>query len=253
VAAPRLLQTRPADGSGAVSLAPSLAGSSNFTDMGGLVLPGMNVELVLWGAAWADGSSQPPADVAAVLGAVLSGPYMSALDQYRGVGNATLAGTIMVADSEPPNPFTNDAVTGLLKQLFERNRLPEPDSAAQLLYCVVMPPGVRASDPNVIGEHSLFYFTDIELPFDFDIAQKVYYAWVLNDGTLEGMSTIFSHEIVETATDPEGNAILGDAGSCYGGGWCEIGDVCQGNTGVSNGVTVQAYWSQRDGACVIPT
>ena len=253
MAGPRLLQTRPADGSGAVSAAPFAGAASGFTDMGGMVLEAMNVQLVLWGAAWADGSTQSPDDVAAVFGAVLSGPYMSALGQYRGIGNATLVGSTVVADSEPPNQFTNDAVTHLLQQLFEEGRIPEPDSLGQLLYCVVMPPGIGASDPNIIGEHSLFYFADIDLPFDFDVAKKVYYAWVLNDGTLDGMSTIFSHEIVEAATDPEGNAILGDAGSCYGGGWCEIGDVCQGNTGMSNGVTVQAYWSQRDNACVIPT
>jgi len=255
MAAPRLLQTRPAEGSGAVSLSPpaTATASSNFTDFGGPVLPAMSVQLVFWGSAWSDASSQSPDDVAAVFGAVLSGPYMSSLAQYRGIGNGDLAGATLVAESEPPNPFSNDAVTALLKLLFEQNRLPEPDSGPQLLYCVVMPPGVSATDPNVIGEHSLFHFCNVELPFDFDIAKKVYYAWVLNDGTLEGMSTIFSHEAVEAATDPEGNAIMGDAGSCYGGGWCEIGDVCQGDIGMSNGVTVQAYWSQRDGACVIPT
>jgi hypothetical protein len=253
MAAQRLLQTRLAEGSGAVSAAPSAAGASNFTDMGGIVLPAVNVHLVFWGAAWTDGSYPSPDDVAAVFGAVLSGPYMGALEQYRGVGNGTLASATVVADSDPPNQFSNDAVTGLLKQLFEQDRLPEPDSGSQLLYCVVMVPGITASDPNVIGEHSLFYYCNVELPFDFDIAQKVYYAWVLNDGTLDGMSTIFAHEVVEVVTDPEGKAILGDAGSCYGGGWCEIGDVCQGNIGQSNGVTVQAYWSQRDGACVIPT
>lgn len=253
MATPRTLQTRLADGSGLVSAAPSAAGTSSFIDMGGTVLPAVNVQLIFWGSAWPGGSSPTPVDVAAAFGAVLSGPYTGALGQYRGVGGGTLAGTTVVADSDPPDQFSNDAVAGLLKQLFEQNRIPEPDSASQPLYCVVMVAGIRASDPNVIGEHSFFYYCDVDLPFDFDIAQKVYYAWVLNDGTLDGMSTVFSHELVEAVTDPEGNAIMGDAGSCYGGGWCEIGDVCQGNVGQSNGVTVQAYWSQRDGVCVIPT
>ena len=253
MAAPRALQTRAADGSGVVSLAPSPAGASNFTDFGGTVLPAVSVHLVFWGSAWPGNADPPPVDVVDAFGSIVSGPYMGALEQYRGIGNGTIASSTVVVDSDPPNPFSNDAVTGLLKSLFEQNRIPEPDAAGQQLYCVMMPPGTRASDPNVLGEHSLFYFTDIGLPFDLDIAEKAYYAFVLNDGTLEGMSTIFSHELVEAVTDPEGNAILGDAGTCYGGGWCEIGDVCQGNTGVSNGVTVQAYWSQRDGACVIPT
>jgi hypothetical protein len=248
-----ILQTRQAGGSGTVSAATSAPGTSHFSDRGGTVLPAVNVQLVYWGGAWAAGGSPTPDEVTAAFGAVMSGPYMSALAQYRGIGNATLAGTTVVADSEPPNGFSNDSVTALLKQLFEQKRLPEPDSASQLLYCVVPVAGTSAKDPNVLGEHSYFHFWEVELPFDLDIAQKTYYAWLLNDGTVDGMSTIFSHELVESVSDPEGNAILGDSPSCYGGGWCEIGDVCQGNTGMSNGVTVQAYWSQTDSACVIPT
>ena len=34
--------------------------------------------------------------------------------------------------------------------------------------------------------------------------------------------------------------------------WCEIGDICEGNTDVVNGVVVQAYWSESDNACVVP-
>jgi hypothetical protein len=251
--AQKQLQTKLADSSGGVAATAPAASTPNFTDRGGVVLPAVSVQLIYWGTAWPGRADPPPIDVTAAFGAILSGPYMGALDQYRGIGGGTLAGTTVVADSDPPNQFANGAVTGLLTGLFEQGRLPEPDSGSQLLYCVVMAPGIAASDPNVIGEHSFFYYWDVDLPFDLDIAKKVYYAWVLNDGTLDGMSTIFSHELVEAVTDAEGNAILGDTASCYGGGWCEIGDVCQGNTGQSNGVTVQAYWSQRDGACVIPS
>jgi hypothetical protein len=247
------LQAKLADGSGPVTSDSPAAGTSNFTDHGGAVLPAVGVQLVLWGAAWPGASNPSPDDVSAAVGAILSGSYMGALDQYRGIGSGTVAGpTVVVADSDPPDQFTNAAVMNLIRVLLEQHRVPEPDTG-QLLYCVVMPPGIAASDPNVIGEHSLFYYTDIDiLNFDIDIAQKAYFAWVLNDGTLDGITTILSHELVEAVTDPEGNAILGDAATCYGGGWCEIGDVCQGDTGQSNGVTVQKYWSQRDGACVIP-
>ena len=65
------------------------------------------------------------------------------------------------------------------------------------------------------------------------------------------MTWVFSHELVESVTDPEGSAITGTG--CNQGGWCEIGDVCTANTAVINGVTVQRYWSQVDGQCVVPT
>jgi hypothetical protein len=32
----------------------------------------------------------------------------------------------------------------------------------------------------------------------------------------------------------------------------EIGDICQNSTATLSGVTVQAYWSQQDNACLIP-
>ncbi|MGC2596620.1 MAG: hypothetical protein WA395_00640 [Nitrososphaeraceae archaeon] len=37
---------------------------------------------------------------------------------------------------------------------------------------------------------------------------------VTNDNTLEGITRIFSHELVEAVTDPEGNDIVGTAGTC---------------------------------------
>src|SRR6266487_3707025 len=63
--------------------------------------------------------------------------------------------------------------------------------------------------------------------------------------------SIFSHELAEACTDPEGSAILGTTGTCSRDGWCEIGDVCEGVNTIINGVTVQKYWSQRDRACIV--
>jgi hypothetical protein len=51
-----------------------------------------------------------------------------------------------------------------------------------------------------------------------------------------------SHELVETITDPEGNAW----------GPIEIGDVCIPLNDWLDGVYVQSYWSNVDGACVMP-
>ena len=79
----------------------------------------------------------------------------------------------------------------------------------------------------------------------------MHFAWVTNNGTLSEISIIASHEICESATDPEGTSVLGDAGTCSGGGWCEIGDVCQGTDGTVNGASVQSLWSQQAKACVV--
>jgi hypothetical protein len=65
---------------------------------------------------------------------------------------------------------------------------------------------------------------------------------------------IFSHELVESCTDPEGDGILGNPGTCSfdDDSWCEIGDVCEGIFETVNGVSVQAYWSEEARKCVIP-
>ncbi|MGZ3630400.1 MAG: hypothetical protein ACXWPS_04365 [Ktedonobacteraceae bacterium] len=64
------------------------------------------------------------------------------------------------------------------------------------------------------------------------------------------MTTIFSRELVESCTDPDGSGI--QVTPLDPKSWHEIGDVCQGNSDMLNGVRVQAYWSQTDGNCVIP-
>ena len=115
-----------------------------------------------------------------------------------------------------------------------------------------MPYGVACQDSSVIGEHSYFWSWRFDQPFDPDVG-KAYYAWVTNNRTLDGVTTILSHELVEAASDPEGTGILGGPGVCSAAGWCEIGDVCQGVTGSVAGVAVQAYWSQDAGLCLIPS
>ena len=225
--------------------------ATTFVDNGGPVLQNIHVHLIFWGSAWAGSTTPSAAAVTNAVSSILSGPYMSGLSQYRGIGNGVLKGTTLATGSNPPNPFSNNDVTTLISDCIEAGALPEPDDDGLLFYCVIMPPGVNTNQAGVIGEHSYFWYTDYDFPFDFD-NDKAHYAWVMNNGTLDFVTTVFSHELVETATDPEGSAILGAAGTCSGTGWCEIGDVCS-STGVVDGVTVQSYWSQRDGACIVPT
>jgi hypothetical protein len=101
----------------------------------------------------------------------------------------------------------------------------------------------------VIGEHSYFWYWDVDLPLGFDVA-RAHYAWVTSDGTLDTVTTILSHELVEVVTDPEGSGVTGS--SCSAAGWCEIGDVCESSTGSVGEVIVQSYWSELASACVIP-
>jgi hypothetical protein len=107
-----------------------------------------------------------------------------------------------------------------------------------------MPKGVSSASTGFLGEH---FSSSIS-----GYSNQAHIAWVTNNGTLSSVTTIFSHELVESVTDPEGTAVTGVPGTCSQSGWCEIGDICN-TTGTVNGVVVQSYWSDEDQACVIPT
>ena len=226
---------------------PSGGAGPHFTDHGGPVIANAHLLLIFWGTAWTTVTPSIGNVTDAVVN-ILTGPYMNSLSQYRNISHGTLFGTTVVttaidgSPANPPNPFSDGDISGLISGLCNAGRLPSPATDSQLFYCVILPPGVN-SGGGFIGEHTYFSLAGVNCHF----------AWVMNNGTLDYVTTVFSHELVETVTDPEGSAILGDPGTCNQGGWCEIGDVCEGNTSVVNGVVVQRYWSQQDNSCVVPT
>jgi hypothetical protein len=225
---------------------PSGGAGINFTDHGGPVIPNAHLQFIFWGAAWTTGTPSIGQVTDAVVN-IITGPYMDLLSQYRNIGHATLFGTTLVSSAvggspaNPPSPFNDGDISGLISNLCQAGRLPSPATDSELFYCVILPPGVN-SGGGFIGEHTYFSLDGVNCHF----------AWVMNNGTLDYVTTVFSHELVETVTDPEGSAILGDPGSCNQSGWCEIGDVCEGNTTSIRGIVVQRYWSQRDKSCAAP-
>ncbi len=190
--------------------------------------------------------SPPPTPTAAAVtgavGAMVRGPMLTGLDEYRGIGRGFLRGATTITTSNPPAGFTDTQVWNFLNGEITAGTLPAPDVDNQTLYMVVMPQGVNPAGGNFIGEHT--YGTRAG-------GQRVPFAWITNNGNLASLTRIISHEIVETCTDPEGSAFLGVTGTCNQGGWCEIGDICS-STAVRDGVTVQTFWSDTAGACVAP-
>jgi hypothetical protein len=228
-------------------------GAGSFAFGGGRLLSAVRVHLIFWGAAWTALPAPQPSvgDCANAVLTILASDYMTSLGQY-GVGRGRL-GSVTVVDeavggspASPPNPFSDTDVWQLVEHLRTANRIPSADigSTAQGLYLVVMPNGTASSNPGVIGEHSYYWFGSpaVNVPF----------AWV-TQSSLDVFSEVFSHELVEACTDPEGTGWTSATACGAGhGGWCEIGDVCQGNTATVQGVLVQRYWSNSDGSCVVP-
>jgi hypothetical protein len=218
-------------------------GAAKFADSGGKVLQVMQVQLVYWGTAWA--TNPPPTLSSAVITnavrTMLRSAYMTGLREYRGIGRGFLRGATVITSSNPPNGFTDTQVWNFVNGEINAGTLPAPDVDNSTLYIVVMPQGTNASNTSFVGEHT----------YGIRNNQRVPFAWITNNGTLNSVTRIISHEIVEAATDPEGGAILGVAGTCSQSGWCEIGDICS-TTQVRDGVTVQSFWSDSAGACIVP-
>ena len=238
----------------------SCTGGGNFTDKGGLLLTSVHVELLFWGPFWID--VHPPLfeikpivfDMIDAAITIVSGVYMDGLAQYRGIGRGMLSGTTIVT-SPPPNPASIDDIIDFARQTIDDDDLPEPTDDDQLLYCVVLPPDVAFADSSIGGEHTTFSYSDFDLPFDFDSVDAPL-AFVRTDqgDPLTQFSVHFSHELVESCTNPRFDGFGDDSGACGVGhpGACEIADVCEKCVATLDGLSVQSYFSQKDGRCIVP-
>lgn len=235
--------------------------AGTFSAGPGKTLTNVHVQLIFWGAWW--NNNPLAAQVTNAVTNLLAGPYMTYLAQY-GVRRGNVRGTSFATDSEP-GFFSFNSVGNFIRNLLDNDRLPEPDEDWPIVYAVIMPvnsafQGVKPPDPivpvpagtvsKVVGGNSSVIWHDYDfLDVDNDPA---YFLWTGNDGTVNYITTFFSHELVELATDPNGGDGVRQVG-CTGSS-CQIGDVsvCQSWCDTVRGVSAQAYWSQLDGNAALP-
>ena len=188
---------------------------------------------------------------------------MNYLAQY-GVRRASYNGSIYVVDWDPGSFNIGDVSNFIIKQI-DNDQLPEPDDDWPIVFGVIMPtnssfqgdsrvetvplsPGVVS---QITGQNSSLTWADYDLG-DVD-NDPAYFFWTGNNGTLDYVTTVLSHELVEIATDPNGGNGIRQVGCAANSGGCQIGDVCGSWCDNVRGVRAQAYWSQTDGKCVLPT
>ena len=227
---------------------------TTFQNFGGPIIGNVDIQLVFWGRQWANPlPPAAPADIQNRIQTIMHSPYLSKLTQYGCSGTGRLRGTTFVTDTDPPNPFNDASVQNFVIGLIDNETLTEPDEDWDLFVCVFMPTYANYGPGGLSGAHSSVVWSDYDL-FDVD-NDSVRLAWIGNPGgagAIDSITTTFSHELVEACTDPEttGSPAWRQT-PCGTPTACEIGDVCSSVARVY-GVQVQAYWSQSDGACVIP-
>jgi hypothetical protein len=246
--------TKKPDGGVAVLDRPEAAGGAgggdgNVTseqDGGGPALDSARISLVFWGKAWTNAATNPSSgQFATAITDIVTGPWGTQLNQYHGIGPSSVDQSVTYTLSDPPAQFKEGDIKTFVDDRINDGTITATNAAVQRIYAVLLPTGHSSSDTPYVGRHQ-----DYARPNgDF-----VYYAWITNDGTLTGGNSIpkvFSHELAETLSDPK--VATGPTTITLNNDGDEIGDVCNNTYATVNGHAEEAYWSEADKRCVIPT
>jgi hypothetical protein len=207
------------------------------------------VNIIFWGSAWKGSLKSKRQTIARDVKKILSSSYMRELEQY-GIGEpASFNGTFIVDSSEPENGFTQQHLIDLITGMIDDDQIKSSDDdGGPFLHVVMMPRGIFFSEggpPRINGFH---FFEKIP-----GFQKKLYIA-CLHFASRFHMSSVFSHELIEACTDPEGTGIRIKFSPIPLNSDREIADICEDDTPQAkvNGVKVQSYWSQSHRSCVIP-
>jgi hypothetical protein len=240
---PRPLVLEPFEDRVLLSILFSSSGSRTVQDNGGPVITYPSVDLIFWGTGWSAGSG--PAlrtSLEHAVDAILQGPYLTGLGQYRHIGPGLRVRSDAITTSNPPSCFTNGQVNGMLLTNLGNHALPNPAIDNQLLYMVIPQPG-SGTCSDIGGEHFSDTFNGTHFHF----------GWTINNGNLDTLTTIFSHELVEAASDAEPNNNVAFYVPSTND---EIGDKEAQNYSYrlpNSDILVQSYLSQQDHAYIVPT
>ena len=104
--------------------------------------------------------------------------------------------SIVIVDPQPPATYGQDDIEGVLNELINGGKYPEPDEpGGRNLYIVFMPPGTTGPGGNS-GAHGYFNSGSV-IDVDNVGTDTVEY------GSLNTMTRTFGHEVVEACSDPE--------------------------------------------------
>jgi hypothetical protein len=224
----------------------SVAGDATSTDSvtfaGGPSISRFRVVPIFYGTSWLT-SSPTYLDVNNAIRDLLQSPYLSELDQY-GFAHLQLMAPVLVNDTVAASHNSSEAadvVSSLIKTGVVEQAIPGSDS---IIYTLFYPTGTSVSDIKACGWHytgSAGWIAAIEFPDDGASTSE----------TVGNITRIFSHELVETLTDPDADNEGWEMNRSINGGQ-EIGDACNNTDDFTAGVFVNAYWSERHKACIIP-
>jgi len=219
---------------------PGLPGPGTTVSFGGNpIIMDARVALIFYGSVWNNLSLSPNClAIQSAIQTIFSTPYTSQLTDYQCNGAFMNTLWTRIVTNPPGNPFNPSDAGNAANDLIANFYSTLPPYNRPNFYAVFLPPGVSSQVPGANGAHSNDGST--------------YYSWQLY-GSLDAITTTFSHELVEAMTDPDGNGWQVDPrDSGPQSTWNEIADVCQNTSLRVNGVLVASYFSTTYKACVVP-
>jgi hypothetical protein len=216
------------------------ATTATVSDGGGPVITHPDVDLVFWGSGW-DSAQTLMSSVTSSINTLMNSPYLSGLSQYRGVGNGQLLRTDFISTTSPAANSSYGDFAFFLQTNLNNGTLPvTPNMDSQILYMVIPQPGTTDPIDGFQGEHNR----------SFSNVGPFHYGWTQNIGSVDDITRLFSHELTEAVTDPEGTAFQVNPTNSFS--WNEICDgEAENYTYRLDGVLVQSYFSQADNAYAI--
>ena len=237
------------------------------------VLDNPSIHNVFWDDDWNDHHSGAftTDSIDAMTTKLVQSNYFDFAGQY-GVGGASFDGSDTSGGILNPCPSSPGAVTNFLDILFFINcetslaptGVPSPDGNS--LYVVYLPRGTTIDNFGINQSCSSFgayHFMGTTLTLTGG-AQVAFAAVPIDcaNGSADELSTLASHEIIETATDP--NVVMGWIDNSKfditnltplftegeAADICGTGDVPTDPVRLDNGIMVATYWSNADNACV---
>ncbi len=249
--------------------------SKALTYYGGPVMANIAVEQVLWGSGTytpqVTGSVSP--NVATFFQSVLTSSFMNVLAQYpsstANIGHGTFQGTVAVTPSAAANgsTITDAQIQTELQAQIKAGKLLAP--TANSYYAVFFPKGKVITQGGVsscasggfCAYHGTFVLNGLDVTYgvhpDMSAGSGCDVGCGTNTVAFNNLTSVASHELAETATDPAVGlaTVYAPPLAWYNPTLGEIGDICNGQQGSfvdASGVayTVQKIWSNSAAACV---
>jgi hypothetical protein len=244
-------------------------GAESAFSLGGTELPNPTVYLIFHDPklSWGDPKTQQPSPSAGnILTAVknlLNSPYLAGIGKssiHKVSGAAQFGGFCIDTTALASGVFGTKEIDTLVHNVVGNKINGIPDDSSNI-YLVVTAPGVTSGFAGDVG----FHFPSHIVPgwavnLESDLAE----GWVGSPGNvatnsqsfLDSVTTVFSHELVESITDPWLHGVQATAGANFkvtDDGECEIADFeAVRYTYRVNGTLAQAFWSENSAQMFAP-